>query len=313
VPFLLRITTQSHGFNPLKFSWKEAVSLWQYAWPLAIGNIAYWGLRLSDRYIISFFRSPDEVGLYSVAYNISDRSIDMLVALFILSIGPLIANTWEVHGREATESALKMATRVYLIICLPAALGLTLVAVPFVRVFTSPAYFNGYEIVGYVAMSSFFWGLSQIASRGLLLQKNTRRFGLNLILSGLLNLVLNVIFVPQFGFIVAGITTLIGYVSLFLLQVQSSNKNFTWHFPIRTLVNVLLACATMVVATLLICGSPFIITQGSFLYLLKAVAVSVSVYIIVLFLLLEVSSKERTFIKQLVLKILSKVPIRNIR
>ena len=135
-----------------------------------------WGLRVSDLFIISLFRPERDVGLYSVSYNISAKSIELLVALFLLNLAPLVYSTWESEGQEATEKTLTMVTRVYLILCLPAAVGLSVLAFPFVAFLTAPDYYEGYRIVGFVVFSSFAWGLSNIAMMGAI-KKKTRRIG----------------------------------------------------------------------------------------------------------------------------------------
>jgi O-antigen/teichoic acid export membrane protein len=106
LPFLIFLATKGVGIHPRHFRLDDARQLWQYAWPLTLGSVAMWGLRLSDLFIISAFRPERDVGLYSVSHNISAKSIELLVALFLLSISPLIYSTWESKGRDATEKAL---------------------------------------------------------------------------------------------------------------------------------------------------------------------------------------------------------------
>jgi O-antigen/teichoic acid export membrane protein len=84
-----------------------------------------------------------------------------------------------------------------------------------------------------------------IASMGTLIKKNTRRIAVNQIMAALVNLALNLLLVPRFGFVAAGITTLIGYAVLFALQAYSSRVHLTWRFPYRTLPNVVIATACM--------------------------------------------------------------------
>lgn len=299
VPPLLFLTTRGVSIRRQQFRSPNALQMWRYAWPLALGNMAMWGLRLSDRYIISFFRPESEVGLYSVAYGISDKSIDMLVALFLLSMAPLVMNTWESQGREATEKALRMITRLFLIFCLPCAAGLSFLAAPFVSVFTAEAYHEGYRIVGYVAFSTFAWGLFMMASMGTLIKKNTRRIAVNQIVAALVNLALNLLLVPRFGFVAAGITTLIGYAVLFALQAYTSRVHLTWRFPYRTLRNVVIATACMGLAIRGVHSVPGNRGDLHLGYLSLSLVAAVFVYSACLLLLGEVNEEERTAAKRL--------------
>ncbi len=167
LPFLVSQTTKTVGIRMQHFRLADALQIWRYAWPLTLGSLAMWGLRLSDLFIIRSFSSARDVGLYSVSYNLSARSIELLVALFLLTVSPLVYSTWETEGREATESTLTAVTRIYLVLCVPAAVGLTVLAVPFVSLLTAPDFHEGARIVGFVAFSSLVWGLANIAMMGL--------------------------------------------------------------------------------------------------------------------------------------------------
>lgn len=310
LPFLLVMTGRGLHMERNDVSPQVAMQMWRYARSLNLGNMAMWGLRLSDRYMLSVFRPASEVGLYSAAYSLSEKSIDIFVAMFLLSMGPLVMNTWERHGREATERDLTMITRLFLILCLPACIGLTLLASPFVRLLTADAYHEGYRIVGYVAFSSFFWGLSQIAGRGMLISKQTTRFAVNQIVAALINLGLNLALIPTFGFVAAGITTLIGYVILFVLQIYGSRHYLTWRFPFKTLINVVGAtvCMGLAVGGLqAMSDNGSNIRLGLLLQLFVIITVGILTYIGVLWLLGEANEKERAVARRLWKQALTRV------
>ena len=180
-----------------------------------------------------------------MSYNISAKSIELLVALFLLSVSPLVYSTWEDEGREATEKTLTMVTRVYLILCLPAAVGLSVLAFPFVALLTTPDYYEGSRIVGFVVFSSFAWGLANIAMMGIAIKKQARRLGANQIVAASTHIGLQLLLVPRFGYVAAAISTLIGYTVLFVLQTLASRPHLTWRFPFSTLRNVIAASVVM--------------------------------------------------------------------
>jgi O-antigen/teichoic acid export membrane protein len=282
----------ARGSPRQRYAADDMGTMWRYAVPLMVGNMAMWGLRLADRYLIGIFRSRAEVGLYSAAYNISSKSIDILVAVFLLSMGPLVFNIWEKSGAEATQRSLQATTRVFLIMCLPAAAGLTVLAKPFVALLTDTPYHEGYRIVGFVAFSSFVYGLAQIASVGLLLAKRTNRIATNQVLAVAVNLGLNIILVPRFGFVAAGLTTLAGYVTLLILQVQAARKHLSWPFPVRTLRNTIIASAAM---SLVAAGIYALPQDGGGLhvgFLFLSVAAAILVYGLGLVLLGELDERE---------------------
>lgn len=247
LPTLLYVTTRNIGFNLSDYRLADSLLLWRYAWPLALGGIAMWGLRISDRYILSLYRSVDEVGQYAVAYNISSKSIDMLVLLILFGAGPLVMNTWERHGEAAAKRSLAMISQVFIVTCLPAAVGLSLFASQFVAILTDPAYHKGYRIVGLIAFSSLVWGLSQLAGMGILIEKKTKRIAANQLIAAGVNIGLNILLIPLFGFMAAALTTLLGYIVLLALQVHTARPYLRWSFPFRTLRNSAISAALMAI------------------------------------------------------------------
>ena len=303
LPFLLSLTMKGVTGPPQHFPLRDAIRFWRYAWPLSLGNMAMWGLRISDRYIISLFWLTSDVGFYSVAYNLSSKSIDMLVSLFLLSMGPMVLNTWERQGADATEKALAMITRIFLVVVFPAAVGLSVLASPFIALLTGEGYHEGYRIVAYVAFSSFFWGLSQIASMGTLIRKQTHRIAINQLIAAAVNLGLNLVLIPRFGFVAAGFTTLLGYAVLFAMQAHGSRLYLTWHFPFKTLRNVIVASVCMGLAVFGVFNiSDHGSKEVSIVFLFLSIFLAVPVYFIFLLLTGEINQGERYNLKRFLYK-----------
>lgn len=299
IPILYFFATKGVDIQLNNFSFQDGIHMVEYAWPLALGNVAMWGLRLSDLFIISLFATAREVGLYTVSYNISSKSIELLVSLFLLSVSPMIMNTWEKEGKAATEENLAMVTRVYLIVCLPATVGLSILSFPFVALLTSPEYYEGYKIFALVATSSFIWGLANIAQMGMAINKKTRRLGANQIIAASTHIILAILLVPRFGYAAAAATTLIGYSMLLVLHTLASRAQLPWRFPFSTLRNVVIASLGMGGAAYFVYGLAGSQPNGSPLFLALSILAAVPAYFILLWLLGEIKEKEKSFASQL--------------
>lgn len=295
---LLLLTTRGISIHLRDFRWADARRMLRYAAPLSVGNFAMWGLRLSDRYIIGHFWSSREVGLYSVAYNLSDKSINMLVMVFVLSMFPVVMNTWERNGRRACEDAMRMITRVYTLVCLPAVVGISLLAHPLLSLFTTGPFVEGYRVVPYVAGSAFLYGLWLFAIVGSLVGQETGRIAIGQIAAALISIGLNLTLIPTFGFVAAGGTSVLGFVFLLLIQTSFSRRHITWRFPLRSLRNSSIAVLCMGLAVwatrLLLAGS----TTQPVLLLVVSVLGGIPVYLICVILLGEADERERTVMKR---------------
>lgn len=218
----------------------------RYVSPLLMGNIAIWGLRLADRYIIEGFRGAAEVGLYSVSYNIASGSIDLIVALFMLVPGPILMRLWEESGRKSAEDALTEITRLFFVLAIPAVVGLWVMAAPVTRLLADAAYYDGYRAMGLVALSSFAFGLAQFGSFGLNIANRTLVIARNEALAAVCCLAADFILIPRWGFMGAAVSACGAYILLAALMAYHSRQWLSWHWPWRTLVHSLIAAGAMV-------------------------------------------------------------------
>ncbi len=278
-----------------KTRWKETNSVGlaremaKYGFPLVVGNLAGWILSLSDRYVLEFFRGAQEVGIYSISYTISEKSIVLLTSMFMFASGPISMSVWEKEGVAKSQEFLTKLTRYYLIICLPIVVGLSVLARPVVELLTAPAYYEGFRIVPLVALGGFFLGLQQRFQSGLAYYKKTHLIMVSIVASGLLNLGLNVFLIPKYGYIAAAATTLVSYVFLVVMIVVMSRKYFVWKFPFRSLGNTVCASVVMIVAIYPISNS---LTSSTLINLVAGICIGVVVYFLMLFFLREPQKEE---------------------
>jgi O-antigen/teichoic acid export membrane protein len=216
-----------------------------FAFFVSMGNAAYWLLSSSDRWLLRIFRGANDVGLYSASYDITGKTTQMGIIAFGLALQPLSISTWEGRGREATEHLLTDSTRTYVVVMLPAAIGLSLLARPLISLIATASYVGGARIIPFVALSMFLFGLLDIAGRGLTLSKRPDIEARNLLLAGVTNVSLNLLLIPRFGIMAAALSALCGYVVLLALHVASVRRYVTWRFPWASFARVSLACGVM--------------------------------------------------------------------
>jgi O-antigen/teichoic acid export membrane protein len=261
----------------------------KYGFPLVVGNLAAWILSLSDRYVIELYRGSQEVGIYSASYAVSQNSIMLLASLFIFAAGPLSMNIWEREGKEKSQEFVTKVTRYYLLLCLPAVVGLSVVAKPAIGVLAAPEYHLGYRIVAVVVFGAFFLGLQQMFQLGLIFYKKTGHVMIAVVISGLLNLGLNFWLVPQYGYMAAAVTTLVSYAFLLVAMIVISRRYFVWDFPFKSLGKIAVA-STIMGAVVYPVGNG--LTSSTLVNLILGICVGAVVYPLMLFLLREFQRQE---------------------
>ncbi|MFC1920004.1 flippase [Chloroflexota bacterium] len=261
----------------------------KFGLPMVVGSLAAWVLSLSDRYVLEFYRGAQEVGIYSVSYNISENSIFLLVSLFILASGPLNIRIWERDGIEKSQQFATKVTRYFLLLCLPAAVGLSILAKPAIAVLAAPEYYEGYRIVALVAFGYFFLGLEHRFGVGFVFYKKTIHIMIIFVISVLMNIGLNLWLVPHYGYMAAAVTTLVSYAFLLVVTIVISRRYFIWGFPFKSLGKIVVASAIMGLAVYPVGNG---LTSSSHINLILGICVGVAVYVLMIFLLRELQKEE---------------------
>ena len=246
LPFLFARSFRE--LSPSGYSRELRASIMSYGFPLIATNVASWALTLSDRYVIEYFRGSREVGLYSVSYGLADRTIMLAVSVIVLASAPIVMETWERRGEKATAEFIAHVTRCFLVVLAPATVGLALLSEPVTALIAAEEYLEGHRVVPMVAAAAFLFGLQRNFQLALLLRKKTRLIMYIVVLSGIANVLLNLLFVPRYGYIAAGWTTLASYVLFSTATIVVSRKHLAWDFPFRTLRNVAISSAAMAAA-----------------------------------------------------------------
>jgi O-antigen/teichoic acid export membrane protein len=308
LPSLCKISIGRLFSMRAKFSLSLFKEMSRYSFPLVVVNLAAWILNLSDRFVLEAFRGSHEVGIYSASYNISDRSIMIIVSLFMLASGPISMHIWEKEGETKSRMFVTRLTRYYLMVCVPLVVGLSVLSKPVMNTLTGEQYFDGHKIIPLVATGIFFIGLQHRYQAGFLYYKRTGFITLAFILSGLMNLGLNFLLIPQYGYFAAAVTTFLSYLFLLILMIAMSRRLFKWEFPFNSLIKVSCVSAIMGTVIYFIGGCSASITPVT---LLLNICLGVFIYFVLLFMFREFQSEEKEAIKKVLVKCLPAGPAIN--
>jgi len=245
VPLIWKKSIGNVSIDMRNISFKLAKEMAAYGTPLALGNFANWTLSLSDRYILGFFRSTSEVGIYSISYQLAQSSIFLIAALFNFAFNPLSVIIWEKYGACASKEFLINGTRYFLILCVPAVFGMSILCKEIMMIFTTNDYLEGYTIIPIICLSGLIFGLTQRYAAPFSFFKKSSIYGFCIFASCFLEIGLNIWLIPTHGYLAAALSNLISYGFLLVLVIMVSKRYLAWNFPFRTLMNVILSSAIM--------------------------------------------------------------------
>ena len=193
------------------------VSYWRFALtagiPMVIHSIAKVIFDSSDRIMILHLCGASDVGIYGTLYSISS-----VAAIFWTAInGSLVPYLFDCINKDRTTSIQKVTN--VLLGVYAAGCGLFILVAPeIVALLTTNEYMGGIHMIPSVAAGIYFTALYNMYSTMLLYRKKTKKIMIATVISAIVNIVLNYLLIPKYGYIAASYTTLASYIVLAITQ-----------------------------------------------------------------------------------------------
>lgn len=228
-------------------SWnKEHLSFaLKYSLPLVPHGISQIVLAQADRIMILKIIGSIEAGLYSFAYNIG-------VILQILSTSlDTVWGPWFFKNYKAGNFIdIKKRSSQYITLFSFITIMLLLMSPEFIKVLGSQEYRQTTEVVIPVLLATYFIFLYTIPAQLEYYMKKTGYIAISTVVSGGINILLNFIFIPKYGYIAAAYTTLITYTLNFTFHLIVSRKiTDEWPFSLLVMIsNILMVSASAILA-----------------------------------------------------------------
>jgi O-antigen/teichoic acid export membrane protein len=220
--------------NKISFPFlKEALS---YSFPLIFAELLDLILVFGDRYLIQFYMGPEAVAVYSVGYSISTMTQSILAIPLRLAIIPMYLSTWNRDGEKETKRFLKNTLNYYFMLGIPIILGLSLFGKEIVTLFATSKYQESSIIIPYIITPLILYGAYVVYGAGLYIYKRTKILMYLTLLSGIINISLNIVLIPSCGILGAAYATLISYLVAVFLIILISYKYLIVRIQIISIV-----------------------------------------------------------------------------
>lgn len=240
-------------FNAKNGSKEIQNELRRYGMPLMGNMITTSVLNKSDIYIITALCGFEMAGIYQTNYSLVATAFTLLSASVMRGSYPTILRTWSEGKKELTEHLVSEAVRFYLLLAVPAVLGVAAVSDVAAGALFEKQYFEGNAIMFWVALGMMFLGLTEYSIKHWELNADTTSIFKRSLIGGIVNVALNLIFIRVFGsYYVAAVTTFIGFFVYFLLARFGTLKYMKWHVPVLSYVRIIGSGAAMFAVLMLL-------------------------------------------------------------
>jgi O-antigen/teichoic acid export membrane protein len=233
--FFVVVSIRQSNFT---IQWKLLGGILAYSLPLIPHAISSWLLSLSDRTILERFVSLDEIGIYSLGYQFG--SIIMIISTAInYAWIPYLFKTAKEDEENANRRISRIATYYVLVISF-VALGIGLFINNMIVLMTNSTFHGATQVTYWVLGGHLLNSLYYIPVNFLFLTKNTKYIPIITLISGLINISLNLLLVPQFGIKAAAVVTFVSYAIMLLLVWVFSQRVYPIEFEYKRISQIIL-------------------------------------------------------------------------
>lgn len=207
-------------YMPWKIEKTLFKSMFNYCLPLIPNQMSWWISNSSDRYVMRYFRSPGELGIYSVSYKIPT---------IMTSIGGIFTGAWEISAVEdfGTEKNRKFFSEMY-----NNYLHLLVILCTIILIFLKPlalllfkkGFYGAWQYVPVLLYATLFNCMCGFVGSIFTAARKTNSIFVTTVLGALTNIVLNFLLIPSYGAQGAAIATAFSYFVTFISRLFLSRK-----------------------------------------------------------------------------------------
>ncbi len=229
----------------------------QFGLPMVVTYGIATFLSVSDRFLVEHFCGAAQLGIYAAGYTLMDRIITMIFMMIATPSFPLTVNKLEHEGMEAAQRQTYHNGVAILSIALPACAGLLLSGEHLANLLIGPQFREGaIHVMPWIATSSILGGLAtHYFDHAFYLAKKPRMLLFTQGPAAVVNLLLNLVLIPRYGFMGAAYANVAAYVILLLLSVLVGRRVFAIQFPFIPALQLAFATGMMALV-LTLCAFP---------------------------------------------------------
>ena len=180
------------------------------SFPMALSAISYFLMQSTDVLFISAYDTFESVAYYSIAVKLATVTALALISVNIV-IAPKIASIYNDKNFSQLKLILKKATRINVVISLPIIILLLLFSEYVLSTFGSN-YVLAKNALWILLIAQFFNSITGPSALYLNMTGRQKKLNVILVISLLINVVLNIILVPALGMLGAAISTTTSFV-----------------------------------------------------------------------------------------------------
>lgn len=219
----------------VKLEWKILLDMLSFSLPLVLTSVSGIILNITDRYSLRFLSDMANVGVYSLGFKVANTIRVFLITSVNLALQPMIFKMMDDPGNKRFYSKVMTYFTFGLMFFV---LLFSLYAPEIIKVISKQnmAYWDAYKIVPVLSFSMLFSMLRDVAYTGLNITKKTRIIALLILSAAFLNIMLNLLFIPAWGFYGAAVATALSQITFFALVYYFAQRHYKIPYEVKKIV-----------------------------------------------------------------------------
>lgn len=221
---------------PVRQAWSRWRECLRFGLPLLPAALAMDVLCSVDRWLVARFLSPEELGLYAVAYRFA-LVMGMAVAAFRQAWFPIaMQSLWDEEG----ERLFRDVSRYYLGAAVAGVLALTAAAPYLFRLMAPAQYASAAPLVGVLAWYPVCFGLYALVGCAILRAEKTWLAAVVTAAGAAANVALGWVLIPAYGLLGAAVSSALSFSLWIVLTLAVGSRLWPVRFPLASFAGLAL-------------------------------------------------------------------------
>ena len=259
-----------------KFDFQLLKRMLKYSFPLILNNVSWWVIHSSDKIMLELMVGVVALGIYTVATKIPSL-INVVISF--------VSSAWNISATKEMEDSndVKFYSEVFEYLTLfvfGACIFIVFIIKPFMSVYVGKEFNEAWQYAPLLLVSAVFSAISSYCGSLYGALKKPMHSMLTTLLAAVINIALNLIFIPQYGIWGAIVGTIVAYFIIAIVRL----------IDVLRYVKLDLCYPLLVVNGLIIIGQAVFVSLDCYKYIISTIS-------LVLFILLNMKTVKSIFYK----------------
>ncbi len=203
-----------------------------YSLPMLPSVLSTLILTLSDRYIILYYQGEQAVGIY----GIGTRFVAIL-SVVISSVSTAYTTfAYSSYKKPEAKEQFSVVLSIVYVLMIGIAFIISIFSKEIISLMAAPEYLTAYKALPDMMFAQVLYTLYTLTCYGVLFEKKSGYILFSTLAAAVVNLVLNIMFIPHYGIVAAAFTTLIGYAIMLFINFYNAQRLYPCPYGMKRIL-----------------------------------------------------------------------------